>query len=88
MFLVTAAIPKKNNTTRKPIPIHGGWSEWSKWSNCSKSCGQGYQRRLRQCNQPIPSLGGQNCNGTNVENRTCRNSVCKDCKSCIHVSTC
>ncbi|XP_046859272.1 LOW QUALITY PROTEIN: tolloid-like protein 1 [Xenia sp. Carnegie-2017] len=75
---LTAAIPKKNNTTRKPIPIHGGWSEWSKWSNCSKLCGQGYQRRLRQCNQPIPSLGGQNCNGTNVENRTCRNSVCKD----------
>jgi len=40
-------------------------AEWSEWSSCSKSCGNGYQERTRQCSQRIES-----------ESRLCNNQPC------------
>lgn len=43
------------------VSVDGGYSPWSEWSECSKSCGWGYQSRERECNTPEPSRGGRDC---------------------------
>jgi hypothetical protein len=40
-----------------PAPVDGGWSEWSV---CSAVCGG---TQTRECNNPVPSLGGKDCEG-------------------------
>lgn len=42
-------------------PVDGGYTEWSDWGACSASCGGGTQSHTRQCTQPSPDQGGQNC---------------------------
>ena len=41
----------------------GGRSNWSSWSSsdCSASCGQGYKKRVRKCDNPSPSFGASKC---------------------------
>lgn len=53
-----------------PTPQDGGWSNWEPWSGCS-SCGGGFRKRARRCNNPPPLSGGLVCVGTNVEYETC-----------------
>ncbi|KAJ8300466.1 hypothetical protein KUTeg_021985 [Tegillarca granosa] len=57
---------------RHLCPINGGFSEWSPWSKCVvvRDC-QGYQQRLRSCNNPKPRFGGLYCEGTLQEMRHC-----------------
>ncbi|CAC5422935.1 HMCN [Mytilus coruscus] len=55
---------------------NGNWGEWSIWNTCSPSCGLGYQTRRRQCNSPIPSAGGRDCNGLNSQWQRCKLAVC------------
>ena len=43
------------------VTVDGGFSPWTEWSECSKSCGWGYQSRDRECNAPEPSRGGKDC---------------------------
>lgn len=43
------------------LSVDGGYSRWTEWSECSKSCGRGYQSRDRECNSPEPSRGGKDC---------------------------
>ena len=50
------------------IPYHitqflvpGNYNEWSEWSVCNRSCGGGKQKRERNCTNPSPAYGGQNC---------------------------
>ena len=43
------------------LSVDGGYSRWTEWSECSKSCGWGYQSRDRKCNSPEPSRGGKDC---------------------------
>ena len=50
-----------------PCPINGGWSEWGEWGDCAS----GEQRRMRQCNKPVPEFGGTNCDGLDFEARAC-----------------
>lgn len=52
-------------------PKHGGWSEWESWSTCSISCGVGFKKRKRRCNNPKPRDGGDNCNGNDTEYMEC-----------------
>lgn len=42
-------------------PVNGNWSQWSPWSACSVTAGDGYRTRVRICNSPAPSNGGQGC---------------------------
>ena len=51
--------------------IDGGWSIWSIWSKCSASCGEGFQIRVRYCNNPSPMYGGRDCHGYAEEKITC-----------------
>ena len=42
--------------------VDGNWGTWDNWSICSKTCGIGTHRRIRECNNPSPKYGGRFCN--------------------------
>lgn len=54
----------------------GAWSSWTKHGSCSRSCGTGVRFRTRQCNNPAPSNGGQDCPGVNYEYQLCNTDDC------------
>ncbi|KAM9324233.1 A disintegrin and metalloproteinase with thrombospondin motifs 13 [Gastrophryne carolinensis] len=56
--------------------VHGVWSSWSTFSSCSRSCGGGVIIRRRQCNNPRPAFGGQDCKGSALEAKMCNMQVC------------
>ncbi|XP_039591708.1 hemicentin-1 isoform X2 [Polypterus senegalus] len=58
------------------VQVHGEFSEWMDWGPCSVTCGQGVQKRLRQCNNPLPANGGRHCIGPEVEKRSCQAKRC------------
>ncbi|XP_062920094.1 hemicentin-1 isoform X2 [Mobula hypostoma] len=58
------------------VQVHGGFSEWLKWRPCSVTCGQGVQKRLRLCNNPIPANGGRHCQGADSETWECQSKPC------------
>ncbi|WAR22399.1 CEIP2-like protein, partial [Mya arenaria] len=56
--------------------VDGGWGLWGGWSECSRSCGEGTQYRLRQCNNPLPQGAGASCEGDAAQPRTCQTIFC------------
>ncbi|XP_039611866.1 uncharacterized protein LOC120531013 isoform X2 [Polypterus senegalus] len=56
-------------------PVNGQWSEWSPWSPCSSLC-SGIKKRIRNCDNPPPSAGGEPCRGTTEETSACRSEQC------------
>jgi len=56
--------------------VNGEYSEWSDFGECSKSCGEGVERRERQCNNPAPAHGGSDCVGPSSESRSCKDKEC------------
>eukprot|EP00079_Xenopus_tropicalis_P024320 XP_012816895.1 PREDICTED: hemicentin-1 [Xenopus tropicalis] len=58
------------------VQVHGGFSEWLPWQSCSVTCGQGIQRRIRLCDNPLPANGGNYCQGAETETRSCQNKLC------------
>lgn len=56
--------------------VDGGWGAWATWSHCSKTCGSGEESRIRSCDNPTPSGGGQPCAGNTTETRTCNIGIC------------
>lgn len=38
----------------KPKITNGGWGFWSDWSGCSRSCGTGVMKSMRDCDRPKP----------------------------------
>uniref|UniRef100_A0A3Q3K3Y4 Hemicentin 1 n=1 Tax=Monopterus albus TaxID=43700 RepID=A0A3Q3K3Y4_MONAL len=58
------------------VRVHGGFSDWAEWGPCSVSCGAGMQKKLRQCNNPVPANGGRHCAGSNTETRGCQGKPC------------
>ncbi|CAL2050396.1 unnamed protein product [Caenorhabditis brenneri] len=46
------------------------WEEWGEWADCSTTCGQGTQKRLRKCDT------GNECNGPSEEMRFCQVASC------------
>ncbi|XP_036128071.1 hemicentin-1 [Molossus molossus] len=58
------------------VQVHGGFSQWSAWRGCSVTCGRGIQKRSRLCNNPLPANGGQPCQGSDSEMRSCQHKPC------------
>lgn len=58
------------------LAVHGGFSDWLEWQPCSVTCGQGVQKRIQQCNNPLPANGGRPCQGPDTDIRSCQNKPC------------
>lgn len=56
--------------------VNGGYSNWEEWAPCSSTCGQGFQERIRLCNNPKPANGGRSCSGPGVDSRKCQAGLC------------
>ncbi|WAR30074.1 FCN2-like protein [Mya arenaria] len=52
------------------------WSAWEQWAPCPVTCGFGVTSRDRKCNNPAPSLLGQQCDGHDRDWRSCRRRNC------------
>ncbi|CAH1242272.1 HMCN1 [Branchiostoma lanceolatum] len=61
-----------------PCPVHGNPGPWSFWSACSAMCGIGTKTRSRQCNNPAPANGGDQCSETLFEQVDCMETVCPE----------
>uniref|UniRef100_A0A3B4VK75 ADAM metallopeptidase with thrombospondin type 1 motif, 13 n=1 Tax=Seriola dumerili TaxID=41447 RepID=A0A3B4VK75_SERDU len=57
--------------------VHGSWSSWSEFSPCSRTCGGGVTRRTRQCNNPRPAFGGNECQGPDIDAELCHQQPCE-----------
>ncbi|XP_061171858.1 uncharacterized protein LOC133181356 [Saccostrea echinata] len=66
----------------------GGWSSWSVWSPCTKTCGSGTRTRNRDCNNPVPSNGGNMCPGDPTEFQACNPTACPTVAQGTYVQTC
>lgn len=55
-------------------PVHGGWGEWSEFGDCQGIGGKNYMIRSRNCDNPAPINGGNDCVGDNIEIRGCEKS--------------
>ncbi|XP_048242664.1 obscurin-like isoform X1 [Haliotis rufescens] len=71
--------------TVQTAPVNGGYSEWTQWngSPCSVTCGTGPsvpRTRTRECNNPVPINGGQQCTGENseIQFQPCTFALCVD----------
>ncbi|XP_075903122.1 hemicentin-1 [Nelusetta ayraudi] len=58
------------------VQVNGGYSNWEEWAACSSTCGQGFQERIRLCNNPKPANGGRSCSGPGVDSRKCQAGLC------------
>ncbi|XP_061490015.1 hemicentin-1 isoform X5 [Rhineura floridana] len=58
------------------VQVHGGFSDWLDWQPCSVTCGQGIQKRIHLCNNPLPANGGRPCTEPDHEIRSCQNKLC------------
>ena len=60
------------------LAVHGGYSQWSNFTECSVTCGSGFQSRTRTCTNPLPCCGGRNCDrlGPNVQTQECDACPC------------
>ena len=59
------------------LAVHGGWSEWNDYGSCSVECGGGIQTRTRECSNPLPADGGNDCVGDLSETRNCNDQHCR-----------
>ncbi|KAK3092700.1 hypothetical protein FSP39_006142 [Pinctada imbricata] len=72
----------KDSLAKKACEVHGGWSTWSSSGQCSKSCGGGAMTQKRECNNPKPKNGGQNCIGGSTRTLACNTHNCPDLCTC------
>ncbi|XP_061197855.1 SCO-spondin-like isoform X2 [Saccostrea echinata] len=68
---------ESSSCNQQPCPINGKFSEWSTWSTCSRTCGGGTKTKSRECNNPIPAFGGENCTGPFHKSTDCNTLPCQ-----------
>ena len=56
------------------VALDGGWSDWSEYGPCR--CETNTETRTRECNSPLPSMGGLNCTGEASESVDCTPELC------------
>ena len=61
--------------------MDGGYSDWVNDGPCSAACGDGKQRQLRTCDNPVPANGGLPCFGPVTREVDCNEMECPlECK--------
>uniref|UniRef100_H2Y3E3 Hemicentin-1 n=1 Tax=Ciona intestinalis TaxID=7719 RepID=H2Y3E3_CIOIN len=50
------------------------WTPWTTWSDCSTTCGTGFEQRMRNCSYGAPGMPG--CPGSPMESRECNGGTC------------
>ena len=50
------------------------WNEWGEWQNCNRTCGDGWQKRIRT--QQEEMYGGLPCIGSFDDWRPCNDRPC------------
>ncbi|XP_014674902.1 PREDICTED: SCO-spondin-like [Priapulus caudatus] len=66
--------PPPLGTASRIRPEDGYWLAWQPWTPCSVSCGWGNHTRSRHCVGPYH--GGDPCNGTEDDGRSCHEREC------------
>ena len=56
--------------------MDGGYTEWGNWSACSVTCGTGQRIRTRECTNPAPAHGGEECAGRAMQTLVCTLPLC------------
>ena len=51
--------------------VDGNWTAWSSWDNCTGTCGTATRLRERNCTDPVPKGGGNDCPGAANQTQTC-----------------
>ena len=57
---------------------HGNYDNWSLRSACNVTCGKGFEKWMRDCNNPEPKFVGRNCSrlGEAIDYRPCQATPC------------
>ncbi|XP_066997259.2 A disintegrin and metalloproteinase with thrombospondin motifs 4 isoform X2 [Anabrus simplex] len=58
------------------MPVNGSWGPWQKYGECSRTCGGGVKRSIRECNNPPPANGGRYCMGPRMRFQSCATKEC------------
>lgn len=66
--------PRTGGGDAIPTPIANTWTEWSGWTECSKTCEEGRQSRMRSCITEGQSI--LDCSGRRVDIRSCNEHHC------------
>ena len=67
---------RKRALCQYAAPVQGNWGSWNTWSSCSESCNSGSRNRSRECNNPAPAHGGQECEGIGIVTEICNSHPC------------
>ncbi|XP_034298370.1 netrin receptor UNC5A isoform X2 [Pantherophis guttatus] len=64
---------RRSSPAAVTVYVPGGWSAWSLWSVCGADC---THWRSRECSDPVPRNGGDECQGPELETRNCTSELC------------
>ncbi|XP_058024662.1 netrin receptor UNC5A [Ahaetulla prasina] len=64
---------RRSSPAAVTVYVPGGWSAWSLWSVCGADC---THWRSRECSNPVPRNGGDECQGPELETRNCTSELC------------
>ena len=62
------------NTLKCPEPP--SWGTWSEWGDCSVTCDDGRQERMRECEDATCPLEGGECPGDDSQTKDCNLACC------------
>uniref|UniRef100_A0A803T3F7 Netrin receptor UNC5 n=1 Tax=Anolis carolinensis TaxID=28377 RepID=A0A803T3F7_ANOCA len=64
---------RRSSSAAITVYVPGGWASWSIWSVCGADC---THWRSRECSDPVPRNGGDECQGPELETRNCTSELC------------